>query len=389
MRPSYDITWKELLSKIQSGIKQTGNVSIACGNDLYVRIIGNKRSVFWYKRDKDRKFIKLANFTDYTLANIRKLLKKDDTTKFDPNAVLFSKISQKWLDTKKDLKRYVNIKRYVDILSCLDDYKVIDLTVSNVKEELLKQEVSAYQLRESISTLCSIMDFAIEENIISSHNFQILKKSPSFKKHVRGEGYKWLPVSEFEKLYSRLLYLDNEYLFYFMLLPMTCLRPGECRQLKVEYFDLEKRILSVPGEIMKVKSPYPFRIPLTDQTVKLFNLILDNNRSAIEKFGYLFPKKNSIGGKEGPVASNFFSVAWSHSIKDANMHGFRKSARTWMAEHEISLEVAAKCLDHTLPTGADIFYQKSDLLEKRRPVMEQWNKEIYDNLPKDLKRFFN
>lgn len=389
MRPSIDITWKALISRIEAARKTgKGNVSIACGGELYVRVIGVKRNVYWYRRDPQKGFIRLADFKNLSLAAARKLIGIKTGTVREPSEILFSEVAQKWLKTKEGLVRFINIKRHVDILKPLYNYKVVELTVPLVKEKLLLTDVSAYQLKYAISALCNIMDYAIEEDIIASHNFDLLRKSPSFAKHERGEGFKWVAISEFEGLFSRLLHLSMEHIYYYLMLALTCLRPGECRQLKIEYFDFEKKILSVPGQIMKIKSASAFRIPVTSQIEKLYRHILENNQEKIMRFGYLFPKKNSIGGADGAVAKNYFSTAWSYAVHDAHMHGFRKSSRTWMAEHEIPLEVAAKCLDHSVPTGADALYQKSDLLEKRRSVMEELDAEIVNHLPDELRKLF-
>ena len=70
------------------------------------------------------------------------------------------------------------------------------------------------------------------------------------------------------------------------------------------------------------------------------------------------------------------------------MHGFRKTARSWMADNGVPLEVAAKCLDHEVKSGADALYQKSDLYEQRIPVMESWNRAVFEHLPDELKKLF-
>lgn len=70
-------------------------------------------------------------------------------------------------------------------------------------------------------------------------------------------------------------------------------------------------------------------------------------------------------------------------------HGFRKTARSFFADHGVHVEVAALCLAHQLNTGADAVYQKSDLLAQRRIALEEYNQAIFDVLPDDLKALFN
>ncbi len=69
----------------------------------------------------------------------------------------------------------------------------------------------------------------------------------------------------------------------------------------------------------------------------------------------------------------------------AHPHGFRKTARTWFADNGVPYDVAAMCLDHKINNGADAAYQKSDMLELRRPVMEKWACEVERMLPPGFK----
>ncbi len=52
-------------------------------------------------------------------------------------------------------------------------------------------------------------------------------------------------------------------------------------------------------------------------------------------------------------------------------HGLRTSFRSWAAEAGVTREVAEAALGHVAP-GAEGAYQRSDLLDARRTVMEEW-----------------
>jgi integrase len=58
---------------------------------------------------------------------------------------------------------------------------------------------------------------------------------------------------------------------------------------------------------------------------------------------------------------------------DAVPHGLRSSFRTWAADFtNYSREVCEQCLAHTTGSQVELAYQRSDLFEKRRQVMEEW-----------------
>jgi integrase len=55
-------------------------------------------------------------------------------------------------------------------------------------------------------------------------------------------------------------------------------------------------------------------------------------------------------------------------------HGFRSTFRDWAGEtQDMGQEVAERALAHTIKNKAESAYARSDLLEKRRKLMESWS----------------
>jgi len=59
---------------------------------------------------------------------------------------------------------------------------------------------------------------------------------------------------------------------------------------------------------------------------------------------------------------------------DATVHGMRSSARSWMADNGVEFELAEACLAHAVGNAVVQAYQRSSMLERRRPVMSAWAK---------------
>ena len=58
---------------------------------------------------------------------------------------------------------------------------------------------------------------------------------------------------------------------------------------------------------------------------------------------------------------------------NAVTHGFRSSFRTWAAERtNIPREVAEAALAHENPNKVEAVYQRSDLFDRRRGLMDAW-----------------
>ena len=58
---------------------------------------------------------------------------------------------------------------------------------------------------------------------------------------------------------------------------------------------------------------------------------------------------------------------------DADVHGFRTSFKTWAQERtDFANEVSEMALAHTIQNKAEAAYARSDLIEKRNQMMDQW-----------------
>jgi integrase len=58
---------------------------------------------------------------------------------------------------------------------------------------------------------------------------------------------------------------------------------------------------------------------------------------------------------------------------DVTVHGFRSSARSWMADQGVAFELAEACLAHQVGNAVVQAYQRSSMLERRRPIMSAWS----------------
>ena len=60
---------------------------------------------------------------------------------------------------------------------------------------------------------------------------------------------------------------------------------------------------------------------------------------------------------------------------DLTVHGFRSTFRDWAAERtNYPREVAEMALAHTVSDKVEAAYRRGDLFEKRRRMMEEWQR---------------
>lgn len=150
---------------------------------------------------------------------------------------------------------------------------------------------------------------------------------------------------------------------------LTASRVGESVPARWDEIDWENRIWSVPPERRKDQKPYPHRVPLSDQAMELLNSI---ERKGKEIFCL---KADDLGSR--------YSLA--HLLQritktTATMHGFRSTFRDWAAENGVPDTIAEKCLMHVTGNAVVQAYQRSDLLEQRREVMQAWADAVFAKL---------
>lgn len=143
-------------------------------------------------------------------------------------------------------------------------------------------------------------------------------------------------------------------------LVLTATRPKEARAAAWSEMDLDNALWTVPRARMKAGAA--FRVPLAPRAVDVL-------REARERCGgtpYVFP------GRTGRPLSHTAHLGLLRRVEaDSTAHGFRSSFRDWCAETGVPREVAEACLAHVVG-GVEAAYNRSDILARRRAVMEAW-----------------
>lgn len=155
-------------------------------------------------------------------------------------------------------------------------------------------------------------------------------------------------------------------------LMFTCLtgsRTGEVLGLRWEEIDFEERLWTCPAERMKTGDDH--RVPLTDEMLA----IIEPLRAL--KSEYVFE-----GQKRHRPLSNMSMLMLLRrmQVEGVTVHGFRSTFRDWAAEvANVPREVAEKSLAHTVGSGVERAYARSDLLDQRRALMERWSAFVSAN----------
>lgn len=142
---------------------------------------------------------------------------------------------------------------------------------------------------------------------------------------------------------------------------LTASRVQEFCAARWDEIDFRAKIWSVPPERRKDGKPYPHRVPLSKQAIELL-------KSLPKDDDYLFPGMHSAH-----ISFETPRVVLRKMLgRSVTMHGCRSTFRDWCAEQKADQTLAEKCLMHATGNEVEQAYQRSDLLEQRRPLMQAW-----------------
>ena len=141
---------------------------------------------------------------------------------------------------------------------------------------------------------------------------------------------------------------------------LTAARQAEIRRATPDQFDLDAAVWAVPAQSMKMSRLH--RVPLSRQAVAVVRAALERNGS-----GSVFHGRDG-----GSIGGHAIAAALRRAGIDATPHGFRSSFNDWARNHGVDHEISELCLAHVEGSKTVQAYARDDLLEKRRPVMQQW-----------------
>ncbi len=149
------------------------------------------------------------------------------------------------------------------------------------------------------------------------------------------------------------------------LIALTAVRPGEARGARWDEIDVEAARWTIPAA--RMKAGREFVVPLSTGALDA----LERARALSGKSSYVFPSRTG-----GPLPTKGPGSLLRRAGVASTPHGFRSSARSWMAEAGVPAEVAEACLAHVPRSQVVQAYQRSDLLERRAEVMQEWSEYV-------------
>ena len=146
---------------------------------------------------------------------------------------------------------------------------------------------------------------------------------------------------------------------------LTAARSIEAGGARWEEFDLEGHVWTIPANRMKAHRPH--RVPLSDAALRV---LTDTPRIVGQPLVF-------SGARRGRLSDVALTKAVRAFDPTATVHGFRSAFREWAAEQtSVPAAVCELALAHVNKDRVEAAYQRSDLFEKRRSLMQVWARYV-------------
>ncbi len=151
------------------------------------------------------------------------------------------------------------------------------------------------------------------------------------------------------------------------LLLLTAVRRGEAIDARWDEVDINEAVWTVPQARMK-KGKRDLRVPLSSPAIEVLHTL-----AALRRDDLLFP--GTVPGR--PIGGTGLLELLHQLRPGVTVHGFRSGFRTYVSEAtHYDPEIAKASLAHTIDDKTDAAYQRGDLFEKRREVLQDWGRYL-------------
>lgn len=309
-------------------------------------------------------------------ANKSKLISDRAKSKtFEECARLF--LDSRTFHNKKHAKQWEStLKTYV--YPYIGKQLVSDIGIENIKSVLDPIWKSKTETASRIQgRIKSIVDYAIVSGYRERSNPAIwdgyldsIYQSPKKIKVVKHmDSMPYSKVNEFLKALRRHESISAKALEFLIL---TVVRSDSVRSATWSQIDLDKGVWTIPKLLTKTKKR-DHTVPLSSHAIKLLNKL-----GRFAGTDLVFPSSQLKKISDNTISKLMRDMRSNKELKDEGVpHGFRATFSTWRLERtNYTQELGELSLMHEVGDSVYQAYQRSDGLDKRRKIMQDWSNFI-------------
>jgi integrase len=244
------------------------------------------------------------------------------------------------------------------------------ITPAHIAEALRPIWIDRHPTAKKISQRISeIMDWAWGLGIIKANPVPaVMRVMPKHShKPIRHPSMPWREIPSFiaQCMDGGTSYDVKKLALEFIIL--TGGRSGEIRGARWEEIDFESATWTIPPARMKADDWH--QVPLSDRALALLLRLKGRDPEVI------FPSTKAGRLLVGSTLGGFMTKANRPSdipSRYAVVHGFRASFRNWCSESGFRRDLSERALAHSVQNQVEAAYHRTNLLDERRPMMQQW-----------------
>jgi integrase len=193
-------------------------------------------------------------------------------------------------------------------------------------------------------------------------------KLPNPRQVGERSGHSAMPYAQLPAFFAKLRTTPGEAAKALALAILTAARTGEVIGMTFPEIDIGKALWTVPASRMKMEREHV--VPLSDAALAILKGQVAA-RGPDQRFVFEGPSRAGISA---PPLSNMAMTMTLRRLGAGQytVHGMRSAFRTWCADQGVAFEVAEACLAHS-SNALVAAYQRSQMVERRRPVMAAWS----------------
>ncbi|MCK5818558.1 MAG: tyrosine-type recombinase/integrase [Psychromonas sp.] len=385
-------------NKIKKSIIKDKDYILSDGDGLQLRIRSNGSKVwnFNYKHPCTRKRvnINIGKYPGVSLLNARKkaqsyrdLLAQDLDPKEEREKMrnevkaitehTLKNVALEWFELKKgqvipDYAKDIWRSLEKHVLPKLENMPISNITAPQVIELLRPIEASGSleTVKRLTQRMNEIMTYAVNGGIILANPLSGIRanlKKPK-KKHMLA-----LKPEELSELMTAISNASikriTRCLIEWQLHTMT--RPSESAGARWDEIDLKDKTWTIPAERMKKRKQHI--VPLTDQTLALIEIM----KPISEHREFLFPSDRDPKKHANSQTANVALKRMGFGGRLVS-HGLRSITSTTLNEQGFESDLVEAALAHVGDNQVRNAYNRTDYLERRRPMMGWWSDHILE-----------
>jgi len=367
----------------------------AFGNGLYLQVSTTKAgkiSKRWYWRGRvlgTRKEISIGPYSEYSLAEAtefalewRKAAREgiDPKTRRDiakQEVLSFEEAARKCYEEAiaPGLSNEKHSKQWIRTLETYAFPKIGKSQINIVQEEDIIQIMNPIWATKhetasrTLQRIRRIFEWARPRSDCSFDNRRnpanISKDALPIVKASSQNHHTALPYDELPRLMSKLMGNESISAYALQFGILTASRPIEVRGTKWNEIDWNKRLWTIPEERMKGRIAH--KVPLSDRAIELLMKMKGLSSELV------FPSTSDPNKMMSNSTMNALLVRMGVPREKATVHGFRSTFRDWTEEKtDFPHRVKESALAHKIKDKAEAAYNRTELLDKRRQLMDAW-----------------